>query len=117
MSDQVPTGAGKRRPLGVAEGPVADIGSVFARPAAVTLMYYLPRRQCFIIGRMVHSAQVPEEIMQKWQEIVDLLADIVHVPSALIMRVEPPNIKVLVSSESQGNPYEPGEAAALNTGL
>src|SRR6476646_9349036 len=61
--------------------------------------------------------QVPAEIMQKWQEIVDLLADIVHVPSALIMRVEPPNIKVLVSSESHGNPYEPDEEASLNTGL
>src|SRR6476646_2891293 len=61
--------------------------------------------------------QVPAEIMQKWQEIVDLLADIVHVPSALIMRVEPPNIKVLVSSESKNNPYEPDEEAPLNTGL
>jgi len=27
------------------------------------------------------------------------------------------NIKVLVSSESQGNPYERDEAACLNTGL
>jgi len=33
------------------------------------------------------------------------------------MKVEPPNIKVLVSSESQGNPYERDEAACLNTGL
>jgi PAS domain S-box-containing protein len=40
-----------------------------------------------------------------------------HVPSALIMRVEPPNIKVFVSSETNGNPYEPDEVASLNTGL
>ncbi|RZN08459.1 hypothetical protein CWO91_22555 [Bradyrhizobium genosp. SA-3] len=40
-----------------------------------------------------------------------------HVPSALIMRVEPPNIKVFVSSESKGNPYEADELAPLNTGL
>jgi GAF domain-containing protein len=33
------------------------------------------------------------------------------------MKVEPPNIKVLVSSESPGNPYEQGELASLNTGL
>ena len=33
------------------------------------------------------------------------------------MRVEPPNIKVFVSSESEGNPYEPDELACLNTGL
>ena len=66
---------------------------------------------------MLHSMQVPAEIMRKWQEIVDLLADILNVPSALIMRVEPPNIKVFVSSEFKGNPYEPDEAACLNTGL
>ena len=66
---------------------------------------------------MLNSTQVPAEIMGKWQEIVDLLAEILHVPSALIMRVEPPNIKVFVSSESEGNPYEPDELACLNTGL
>jgi GAF domain-containing protein len=61
--------------------------------------------------------QVPCEILQKWQEIVNVVAEIVHVPSALVMKVEPPNIKVLVSSESNGNPYERDEVAALNTGL
>jgi PAS domain S-box-containing protein len=60
---------------------------------------------------------VPSEIVQKWQEIVDLLAEIMRVPSALVMRVEPPNIKVFVSSQSTGNPYEPDEVASLNTGL
>ena len=71
------------------------------------------------IGRtdLLRNTPVPAEIMRKWQEIVDLLAEIVHVPSALIMRAEPPHIKVLVSSESSGNPYEPDEAASLNTGL
>jgi PAS domain S-box-containing protein len=64
-----------------------------------------------------HASQVPSEIVVKWQEIVDLLAEIIHVPSALIMRAEPPNIKVFVSSESKGNPYEPNELAPLNTGL
>jgi hypothetical protein len=33
------------------------------------------------------------------------------------MRVEPPNIKVFVSSDSKGNPYEQNEVASLNTGL
>jgi hypothetical protein len=50
---------------------------------------------------MPHSIQVPSEIVGKWQEIVDLLAEIVHVPSALIMRVEHPNLKVFVASESK----------------
>ena len=61
--------------------------------------------------------QVPPPTIQKWQEIIDLLAEILHVPSALVMKVEPPNIKVFVSSESKGNPYERDELASLNTGL
>src|SRR5260370_13450399 len=54
------------------------------------------------------SIQVPPDIIRKWQEIVDLLADLMHVPSASIMRAEPPQIKVFVSSASKGNPCAPG---------
>src|ERR1700750_2220776 len=59
------------------------------------------------------SIEVPSEIIRKWQEFVNLLAEIMHVPSASIMRAVPPHIKVLVSSTSKGNPCEPG---ALDTG-
>jgi PAS domain S-box-containing protein len=62
---------------------------------------------------MAHSIEVPSEIIRKWQEIVNLLAEIMHVPSASRMRVDPPHIKVFVSSTSKGNPCEPG---ALDTG-
>src|SRR5215471_6892370 len=65
----------------------------------------------------VETIPVPSDVIQKWQEIVDLLAEILRVPSALIMKVEPPNIRVFVSSESAGNPYERDELACLNTGL
>src|SRR4051812_33454982 len=61
--------------------------------------------------------QVPPSIIQKWQEIVDLLAEVFRIPSALIMKVEPPNIRVFIRSESEGNPYERDEVASLNTGL
>src|SRR5712664_2511941 len=62
---------------------------------------------------VAHSIEVPSEIIRKWQEIVNLLAEIMHVPSASIMRVDPPHITVFVSSTSKGNPCEPG---ALDTG-
>jgi PAS domain S-box-containing protein len=61
--------------------------------------------------------QPPSEIIQKWQEMVNLLAEVIRIPAALVMKVEPPSIKVLVSSESNGNPYERDEVASLNTGL
>jgi PAS domain S-box-containing protein len=62
---------------------------------------------------VAHSIEVPAEIIRKWQEFVNLLAEIMHVPSASIMRVDPPHIRVFVSSTSEGNPCEPG---ALDTG-
>src|SRR6202795_3861896 len=62
---------------------------------------------------VAHSIEVPSEIVRKWQEIVNLLAEIMHVPCASIMRVDPPHIKVFVFSTSEGNPCEPG---ALDTG-
>ena len=37
---------------------------------------------------MPHPIQIPSDIVQKWQEMVDLLAEIMNVPSALIMKVE-----------------------------
>src|SRR5262249_21980719 len=63
------------------------------------------------------TAELPFETVQKWQEIVNIIAEIIHVPSALVMKIEPPNIKVFVSSESISNPYERNELAPLNPGL
>jgi len=65
---------------------------------------------------MPYPLHVPSDIVRKWQEMVDLLAEIIQVPSALIMKVEAPNIKVLVASESKGNPWEADEVAPLNGG-
>jgi two-component system sensor histidine kinase/response regulator len=63
------------------------------------------------------SQVVPAQIRDKWQGIVDLIATIVRVPAALVMKVEPPVISVFVSSASAGNPYHRDEKAPLDTGL
>ena len=46
---------------------------------------------------VAHSIEVPSEIIRKWQEIVNLLAEIMHVPSASIMRVDPPHTSKFLS--------------------
>ena len=63
------------------------------------------------------AIDIPQVVTDKWQEITNLLAEIVQVPAALVMRIEPPEISVFVASKSQGNPYQPRERACLNTGL
>lgn len=67
----------------------------------------------------VATATLPIDtlVAEKWQQVLDLIASLVQVPAALIMRLEPPHMKVLLSSHSDGNPYEEHEEAPLNTGL
>ncbi len=60
---------------------------------------------------------VPEDYLRKWQETINVLARVFDVPAGLIMRVLPEEVEVLVSSQSEGNPYDPGERAKLDTGL
>lgn len=60
---------------------------------------------------------IPDSVIMKWQRIVDLMARTVGVPAGLIMRVDPPQIEVFISSATEGNPYKRGERTDLNTGL
>jgi len=53
---------------------------------------------------------IPENVIKNWQEIVDLIAILIKVPAALIMRLNEPSIEVFVSSQSGGNPYHPGDS-------
>ena len=57
--------------------------------------------------------EIPNKMVENWQKIVNLLAKIFNVPSALIMRVHPPTIEVFLSSQTEGNPYKKGEEAKL----
>jgi len=44
---------------------------------------------------------------------VNIMATLIHVPVALIMKVDPPYIGVFCSSESTGNPYKAGDREHL----
>jgi transcriptional regulator with GAF, ATPase, and Fis domain len=55
------------------------------------------------------TIEVPESTLEKWQNIVNIIAKLIGVPAALIMRLVKSDIEVLVSSQSSGNPYHPGD--------
>ena len=61
--------------------------------------------------------EIPAGIVGKWQRLLNLMAETVGVPAGLIMKNDPPQIEVYISSETEGNPYHKGERANLNTGL
>jgi signal transduction histidine kinase/CheY-like chemotaxis protein len=65
----------------------------------------------------VSGQDVPESLLPRWQQTIDLMARIYEVPAGLIMRVHTEHIEVLLASHTHKNPYEPGELANLQTGL
>jgi len=52
-------------------------------------------------------------MINKWQNIVNTLAELIHVPAALIRKVELPYIEVFRSSESNNNPCKVGDKEHL----
>lgn len=62
---------------------------------------------------------IPSDILQKWQRIVDLLANIMRVPSAVVCKLEPPHYthyRVLTSSNSEGNPFPVDDIFSMDIG-
>ncbi|MFW5851894.1 MAG: PAS domain S-box protein, partial [Bacteroidota bacterium] len=52
---------------------------------------------------------IPDNFLEKWQEIANLLATIIDVPAALIMKMEHESMSVFTSSNTEKNPYKVGE--------
>jgi PAS domain S-box-containing protein len=62
---------------------------------------------------------IPPEVLRTWQRIVDLLAGIMHVPSAVVTMLEPPDYthyRILASSTSEGNPFPVDDIFAMDIG-
>jgi len=62
---------------------------------------------------------IPSDVLSKWQRIADLLANIMHVPSAVVTKLEPPHnshYKTIVSSNSEGNPFPVDESFSMDIG-
>lgn len=62
---------------------------------------------------------IPSDVLRKWQRIVDLLANIMRVPSAVVTKIEPPDYayyRTVVSSNSKGNPFPIDETFSMEIG-
>jgi PAS domain S-box-containing protein len=74
-------------------------------------------------GRAVNSDSpeivIPLDVLRSWQRIVDLLANIMRVPSAVVTKIEPPSYthyRVVASSDSEGNPFPTGQFFSMDIG-
>lgn len=62
---------------------------------------------------------IPSDVLRKWQRIVDLLANIVRVPSAVVCKLEPPDYTyytIVANSTSEGNPFRMDETFSMDIG-
>lgn len=62
---------------------------------------------------------IPPEALAKWQRIVDLLANIVHVPSAVVCKLEPPHYthyRIVAANSAEENPFPLGDAFSMDIG-
>ena len=62
---------------------------------------------------------IPFDAVAKWQRMVDLLAKIVAVPSAVICKLEPPDFahyRIVASSNSEGNPFPVDDSFSMDMG-
>ncbi len=66
---------------------------------------------------ILDNLAISPAVLANWQESLNLIADVIQVPAALIMRVHATEIEVFVKSNNDGNVYEAGERAPLDTGL
>ena len=48
------------------------------------------------------------DIIEGWQNMLNLAAELLHVPAGLITRIDGSEIEIFLSSQSEGNPYPVG---------
>ena len=60
---------------------------------------------------------ISNDVLRKWQNIIDLIAKILDVPSGLIMKITEDSMEVFAKSSNRENPYEVGGCDTLGHGL
>lgn len=55
------------------------------------------------------DVSLPDHMQREWQEMLDLLAGLMEVPAALIMKASPSFVEVFGASQTEENPYSVGE--------
>jgi two-component system, cell cycle sensor histidine kinase and response regulator CckA len=60
-----------------------------------------------------HGITIPTELLERWRDAVNLLADVIKVPSVLLTIVESKKIHVVAYNEAPDNPFRAGEEASI----
>lgn len=61
----------------------------------------------------IKNTVIPAYIIERWQSFVDTVSEIVAVPSAMINRIDPPELEIFRSSLNSDNPFPAGTRMPL----
>lgn len=61
----------------------------------------------------IKNTVIPNYIIERWQSFVDTVSEIVAVPSAMINRIDPPELEIFRSSLNSDNPFPSGTRMPL----
>ena len=64
-----------------------------------------------------YTELIDEETLQKWQKLINVVADIYNVKAGLIMCITEENMEVFLRSENEDNPYSDDGKDHLGHGL
>lgn len=70
-----------------------------------------------IVPISTNKPDIPQNIQEKWQKIVNLVAEILCVPTGLITRLTTSDLEIFVASQTQGNPYKRYDKDMLGIGM
>lgn len=59
---------------------------------------------------------IPPELRVKWQQITDIAAKILHVPAAMVRRLQAEHFDIFISSDTLQNPFPAGTRQELGVG-
>jgi GAF domain-containing protein len=54
------------------------------------------------------AKHIPQQIVEIWQQIVNVISELIAVPSVMINRLQPPELEVFRSNSSPDNPFPSG---------
>ncbi|MBN2511005.1 MAG: GAF domain-containing protein [Spirochaetales bacterium] len=70
-----------------------------------------------IVPVSTDKPDIPDDVVSKWQKIVDITARIMGVPTGLITRFTDEVLEVFIASDTKGNPYKRFDKDTLGIGM
>ncbi|MFW6229614.1 MAG: diguanylate cyclase [Halanaerobium sp.] len=61
--------------------------------------------------------EINDKLLSKWENIINVMAEIIEVSAALIMKVNQDSIRVFLKNQNKDNPYKIGFSDSLGQGL